>query len=128
MACCHIDPLEIFIGVGGRKEKSGQGLIRTNCDFLGICRKKAWVVYPSLPYTFHCAPASSWRQHINIITCYLNPSTCILQSSVPCHTNSAKKYIAEMNLDHSSFQGYAKGSTAVLRWHIKAPLKTLCLN
>lgn len=67
-------------------------------------------------------------QHYNLPLIVLNPFTCILKSSVPCHTNSAKKYIAEMNLDHSSFQGYAKGSTAVLRWHIKAPLKTLCLN
>lgn len=127
MARCHIDPLEIFIGVGGKKEKSRQGLIRTNCDFLGICRKKEWV-YILYFHILSTVPQQAAYQHHNWPLIALNPSSCILQSSVPCHTNSAKKYIAEMNLDHSSFQGYAKGSTAVLRWHIKAPLKTLCLN
>lgn len=33
-----------------------------------------------------------------------------------------------MTLNHSIFQGYANGSTAVLRRHLKASLKILCLH
>ena len=86
---------------------------------------------PFTPISFLLYPSQQLEaayQHHNLLLIVLNPYACILQSSIPCHTNSAKKYIADMTLNHSTFQGYAKGSTAVLRWHLKAPLKILCLN
>lgn len=93
-------------GWGGRRRRRliGQELIRTNCPYYCpecVAKRNEYTLYSlsSMP----CQQLEAAYQHHNLLLIVLNPCTHILQSSIPCHTNSAKKYITDMALNRGIF-------------------------
>lgn len=91
-SCCHIDTFGIYTGMRRKgKEKSGQGLIRTNCVSLlsvgvykGMLKKKKEMALAFIPLSFLLCPSQQLEaahQHCNLLLMELNLCTHI--SAVP---------------------------------------------